>query len=160
MTPRAATVLTALAWVALCEAVGVVGALVTRPAIPVWYAALRKPALAPPNWVFGPVWTALFVAMGIAAFLVWRAGWRAPAVRQALWLFGLQLGLNALWSILFFGQRAPGAALVDIVALWLAIAATIAAFARVSRSAAWLLVPYLLWVSFAVYLNAMIWWLN
>lgn len=142
---------------ALClllpQAAGAVGALFTTPNIPTWYATLPKPALAPPNWVFGPVWTTLFLLMGIAAYLLWRRGLSRPGARLALSLFLVQLGLNVLWSALFFGMRNPAAAFSEIIVLWLAIAATIAAFYRVSRTAAALLVPYLLWVSFASYLN-------
>ncbi|HUY62338.1 MAG TPA: TspO/MBR family protein [Candidatus Paceibacterota bacterium] len=137
--------------VAICEAAGIVGAVFTTPAIPTWYAGLAKSALTPPAWVFGPVWTTLYALMGIAAYLAWRT--RAPSAGRALWLFALQLALNVLWSVVFFGYRAPAPALLVIALLWLAIAATIAAFAKLSRAGAWLLAPYLLWVSFAAYLN-------
>jgi benzodiazapine receptor len=124
-----------------------------------WYASLRRPALTPPNWIFGPVWTALYLMMGIAAGLVIRqAGWRRCL--PAIGLFLMQLALNAAWSYLFFGLKQPGAALVDIGLLWLAIGATIFAFARWSKLAAALLVPYWLWVSFASYLNFEFWRLN
>jgi benzodiazapine receptor len=124
-----------------------------------WYAALRRPALTPPNWIFGPVWTVLYLLMGIAAGLVIRqAGWRRSI--PAIGLFLLQLALNAAWSYLFFGLKQPGAALVDIGLLWLAIGATIFVFARWSKLAAALLVPYWLWVSFASYLNFEFWRLN
>lgn len=124
-----------------------------------WYAALNKPPLNPPNWIFGPVWTLLYISMAVAAWLVWRqAGW--SGARAALLLFGVQLLLNAAWSALFFGLQQPLWALVDIAALAVAIAATIAAFGRIKKSAAWLLAPYLAWVGFASYLNWMIWRLN
>jgi benzodiazapine receptor len=124
-----------------------------------WYAALRRPALTPPNWIFGPVWTALYLMMGIAAGLVIRqAGWRRCL--PSIGLFLGQLALNAAWSYLFFGLQQPGAALVDIGLLWLAIGATIVAFARWSKLSAALLVPYWLWVSFASYLNFEFWRLN
>lgn len=122
-----------------------------------WYAALDKPVWTPPGWVFGPVWTALYLMIGIAGWLLWKAG--SPA-RFALALWGLQLGLNALWSPLFFGLEAPGAALVMIVLLLAAIAATVAVARRTVPVAAWLLVPYLAWVAFATALNAAIWRLN
>lgn len=125
-----------------------------------WYATLAKPALNPPSWVFGPVWTTLFALMGIAAFLVWRKGTHRRNIKIALGIFGVQLALNTLWSILFFGMQNPGVALVEITLLWLAIVATIIAFARISRPAAWLLAPYILWVSFAAYLNYAIWAVN
>jgi benzodiazapine receptor len=125
-----------------------------------WYAGLAKPPLTPPNWVFGPVWTTLYLLMAIAAWTVWnRAGTLSRAARPAGW-FVLQLVLNAGWSALFFGLHAPLFALIEIVVLWGTIAATIAAFARVSRFAAAMLVPYLAWVSLATYLNAGLWWLN
>jgi translocator protein len=122
-----------------------------------WYAALDKPPLTPPGWMFPVVWTALYFAMGVALYLFLRA-----ARRRALGLtvFGLQLVLNGLWSYLFFGLERPDLAFVDIVALWLAIVATIIVFRRSSRAAAWLLAPYLAWVSFATYLNLGIWLLQ
>ncbi len=143
-----------------CEVVGIAGALFTTPEIPAWYATLVKPALNPPAWVFGPVWTTLYALMGVAAFLVWRHGLRQWRVRRALALFLLQLVLNAAWTAAFFRFHNPGLALVDIAVLWLAIVLTIAAFSRTSRAAAWLMAPYLAWVSFAAYLNAALWFLN
>ena len=124
-----------------------------------WYASLDRPSWAPPSWLFGPVWTALYLAMGIAAWLVWKDRGFARA-RGALLLFLAQLLLNALWSWIFFGLREMGAALVEIVVLWLLIAATIAAFWRHSRPAALLLVPYLAWVTFATALNFALWRMN
>jgi tryptophan-rich sensory protein len=122
-----------------------------------WYAGLAKPEWTPPNWLFGPVWTALYVMIGISGWLLWRA---RDESRTALVLWCAQLVLNALWSWIFFGLHSPGAALVEIVVLWLVIAATVAAALRTSRPAAWLLVPYLAWVGFASVLNAAIWRLN
>lgn len=142
------------------QAAGIIGALFTTPSIDAWYVYLMKPELAPPNWIFAPVWTALYLLMAIAAFLVWRYGWSRKDVRYALAFYGLQLVLNTFWSIIFFGWRSPGLALIEIAFLWTAIMGTIIAFARVSKSAAWLLIPYIIWVSFALYLNAMIWVLN
>lgn len=139
---------------------GIIGAVFTSSAIPVWYAGLVRPEFAPPNWVFGPVWTTLFAMMGVAAFLVWKKGLGRKDVRLALGVFGGQLVLNTLWSILFFGLQSPGAALIEIGVLWLAILATIIVFYRISKPAAWLLVPYILWVSFASFLNYSIWALN
>lgn len=150
----------AAAFVILCESIGVIGSVFTASSIPTWYATLVKPELAPPNWIFGPVWTTLYALMGIAAFLVWRNGWWNRNVKIALGVFVAQLLLNLLWSIIFFGLQAPLAAFIEIIILWCAIAATILAFARISKSAAWLLVPYLVWVSFAGYLNYMLWALN
>lgn len=124
-----------------------------------WYAALKKPAWNPPGWVFGPVWTALYVMMAVAAWRVWRqGGWAAQ--RRPLRLFLLQLALNAAWTPLFFGLQWPGVAFAEIVMLWLAIAATHSAFRHVCRSAAWLLVPYWIWVTFAAVLNFTLWRLN
>lgn len=124
-----------------------------------WYAALAKPAWNPPSWIFGPVWTLLYVLMAVAAWLVWRAG-AGPQRRRALALYGVQLALNAAWTPLFFGLHLLGAALAEILVLWVAIAATMVAFARVSRVAAWLLAPYLAWVGFAAVLTFTIWRLN
>lgn len=141
-------------------AAGFIGSYFTAPAIPAWYAALLKPELAPPNWIFAPVWTLLFILMGVAAGLVWDKGLSRREVKIGLGLFGLQLVLNTLWSIIFFGWQNPGGAFAEIIALWLMIAATIYAFYKVSRPAAWMLAPYIIWVSFAAYLNYAIWQLN
>jgi tryptophan-rich sensory protein len=128
--------------------------------IPTWYATLNKPAFTPPNWVFGPVWTTLYVMMGISLYLVVRGGLDAAPVRQGVFLFAAQLVLNTLWSVAFFGMRSPFLGLVTILALIALVMATIFAFYRVSRPAAWLLVPYLCWGCFATALNAMVWVLN
>ncbi|MDE2038021.1 MAG: tryptophan-rich sensory protein [Patescibacteria group bacterium] len=149
-----------IAAVAVSGLAGAVGSLFTAPAIPTWYAALAKPSFAPPNWLFGPVWTVLYLLMGVAAFLVWKKGWNGAGVRRALGAFLLQLALNALWSAAFFGLRSPLWGLADIAALWLAIVATMVLFYKVSKPAAWLLLPYLLWVSFAACLNYSLWTLN
>lgn len=124
-----------------------------------WYAALDKPPWTPPAWLFGPVWTALYLGMGIAAWGVWQAG-SGAARRRALVVFGIQLGLNALWTPAFFGLHRPGLGLVVIVLLLFAIATTILLFARIRRWTAALLVPYLAWVGFATALNASIWLRN
>lgn len=149
---------------ALPQLAGLIGSLFTTSSIPSWYATLQRPALSPPNWVFGPVWTTLFVLMGVAFYLVWKKWtilpWSKREQRQALFVFSAQLVLNTLWSIIFFGLQSPGGALIEIVFLWLAIVVTMYTFAKVSKPAAWLLVPYLLWVSFASYLNYAIWSLN
>ena len=146
--------------VIVCELVGVVGAIFTAPVIPTWYASLVKPSFTPPGWLFGPVWTTLYALMGIAAFIVWRRGLAVAGVKAALLLFVVQLLLNALWSPVFFGVHSPSGGLAIILALWVAIVATIALSAGVSKAAAVLLVPYLLWVSFATVLNFSIWRLN
>lgn len=124
-----------------------------------WYAGLNKPAWNPPGWLFGPVWSALYTMMAVAAWLVWRRGGFA-AQRRPLGWFLAQLVLNAVWTPLFFGLHRPGVAFAEILLLWLAIAWTIAAFWRVHRTAAWLLAPYLAWVSFAAVLNGTLWRLN
>jgi tryptophan-rich sensory protein len=153
-------------WIALAVSIlvplaaGFIGSIFTSPSIPHWYADLAKPTLTPPGWVFGPVWTTLFILMGVAAFLVWRRGWEKKDVKTALCIFAFQLILNTLWSIVFFGLHSPGGALVEIIFLWLAILATIITCAKISRTAGWLLAPYILWVSFAVYLNYSIYALN
>lgn len=146
--------------VVLCMLAGVVGSIFTTPKIGGWYAGIAKPSFNPPNWLFGPVWTALYAMMAIALYLVWRKGFAAKGVKFALAVFLVQLALNTLWSYAFFGSQSPLAGLVVIVALWAMIAASIAAFAPISRAAAALLVPYILWVSFAAILNASIYFLN
>ncbi len=120
-----------------------------------WFEALHKPEWNPPGWIFGPVWTALYILMAVAAWLAWRAG-----SRGGLTLYIVSLILNAIWTPLFFGEHRPDLALLDIALLWITILATFVAFTKVSRAAAWLLVPYLAWVTFATALNASIWFLN
>ena len=143
----------------ICFAAGAIGSAFTARAIPDWYVGLRKPTWTPPDWVFGPVWSALYLMMGLAAWLVWRkAGWTGATT--ALALFGVQLVLNVLWSALFFGLRAPGAAFVEIVILWAMIAATLVAFWQVTPLAGALFVPYLAWVAFAAALNLAVWRMN
>lgn len=146
--------------IVIAELAGVIGSIFTASAIPTWYASLVKPALNPPSWVFGPVWIVLYALMGIAAFFVWNKGWDRKDVRRALFVFGLQLVFNTTWSIVFFGFQNPGWALVNIIALWCLIIWTMILFYKISRSAMWLLVPYIFWVSFALYLNFSIWMLN
>lgn len=146
-------------WIALCLGAGGLGAVVTTPEINGWYRTIIKPTWNPPDSVFGPVWTTLYMMMAMAAWLVWKpAGLRAAAV--PLTLFGIQLVLNSVWSWIFFGMHQPGWAFVEIVALWLALTVTMVAFFRRSRIAGWLLVPYLAWVSFASVLNFTIWRIN
>ena len=140
--------------------VGGLSGLATARSVTTWYPALRKPPFNPPSWVFGPVWTALYLLMGIALYLVWREGWQRPEVRAAMVLFAVQLALNGVWSLLFFGMRSPALALADVVLLWVAIVATTVAFWRVGTTAGALLLPYLAWVTFAAVLNASLWWLN
>jgi tryptophan-rich sensory protein len=160
-----------LSAIVICELAGAVGAVFTTAAIPTWYAGLAKPVLNPPAWVFAPVWTILYLLMGIAAFLIFTkdeksspersAGSRgAGSKKRALWIFAVQLILNVLWTALFFGLHSPLLGLICIIALWLTIIWTMAAFWTISRLATLLLAPYLLWVTFAAYLNLAIFLLN
>jgi tryptophan-rich sensory protein len=143
----------------LCLGAGGLGAAATTPEIDGWYRTLSKPTWNPPDWIFGPVWTTLFVLMAIAAWIVWRpAGFRAAAI--PLTLFSAQLILNVVWSWVFFGLHQPGWAFVEIILLWVAILATLITFWRRSWWAGALLVPYLAWVSFAAMLNVVIWRMN
>ena len=144
----------------LIEIIGSSGAIATTPAIPVWYASLVKPFFTPPSWVFGPVWTSLFFLMGFALFLVWQEGLDKRPVRIAVYVFSIQMVLNVLWSFLFFGLQNPLLGLIEIVILWVAILVTILKFYKVSRSAAYLLIPYICWVTIATALNLGIWLLN
>ena len=141
-------------------AASAIGSFATVRAIPTWYKGLTKPSFNPPEWLFGPAWTALYLMMAVAAWLVWKQGLGVPGVKLALVIFLAQLILNALWSILFFGLRSPLAGLVDIVVLWLAILATIVLFFRVSIPGGVLLLPYIGWVTFAAVLNGAILRLN
>lgn len=143
------------------QVAGLIGSVFTTSSVNGWYSTIIRPDIAPPNWIFGPVWTTLFVLMGIALYLVWKKEeTQKKKVRVALHLFATQLILNTLWSIIFFWLQSPGWAFVEIILLWLSIILTILAFAPISRKAAWLLIPYLAWVSFASYLNLQIWLLN
>jgi tryptophan-rich sensory protein len=144
---------------ALTLLVGRLGAAVTQPALEVWYRDLAKPSWTPPDLAFPIVWTALYILMALAAWRVWHQG-RGAQRRWALALWGLQLALNALWSQLFFGLRDPGLALVELGFLLGVLLATIALFARASRAAAWLMLPYLAWSGYAFALNAAIWRMN
>jgi len=146
-----------IGWLLLCLGVGAVGGIASASAAD-FYAELTRPTWSPPAWLFGPVWTFLYVSMAIAAWLVWRNG--SKGVTLALWLFGLQLALNALWSWLFFAWRLGGWSFTDIVLLWILIVCTIVYFWRISRVAAVLLIPYLLWVTFASALNWTLWQTN
>jgi tryptophan-rich sensory protein len=144
-----------IAAIVICLLAGAIGSVFTFNSIPTWYASLVKPSFSPPNWVFGPVWTLLYVLMGVAAYIIYES-----KKREALKIFGIQLCLNAAWSIVFFGFRSPFGGVLVIILLWLAIAWTIFEFLKISRPAAYLLIPYLFWVSFASALNYSIWMLN
>jgi tryptophan-rich sensory protein len=145
--------------VGLCLAVGALGGWVTADSVKTWYPTIAKPSFTPPNWLFGPVWTLLYVMMGVAAWRVWRRA-SARMRRGPLALFGLQLALNLAWSVVFFGTHLIGGAVVVIVVLEAAILATLISFRNIDRIAAALLVPYALWVAFAAALNIAIWRLN
>lgn len=143
-----------------CELVGIAATPFTISAIPGWYQTLNKPVFSPPNWIFGPVWTILYFLMGVAAYLVWIKGLEKKAVKTALTFFIAQLFFNFLWSILFFGLHSPMLALIDIFILWTLILITIIKFYKISKTASYLLIPYLLWVTFATILNLSIVLLN
>ena len=137
--------------------------MATQSSIKTWFPTLMKPSFNPPNWVFAPVWSMLYIMMGIAAGLVWNrmeASKDKELVKKSLIFFAIQLGLNALWSVLFFGLRNPMLALIEIVLLWLMIYETYIKFGKIDKIAGYLFLPYLAWVSFASILNASIWWLN
>ncbi len=144
----------------ICQIAGIIGAVFTTPAIPEWYVTLRKPSIAPPNWIFGPVWTTLYLLMGFSLYLVLKAGLGSTNTRRSVAMFSIQLAMNVLWSYLFFGLRSPMLGLIEIMAMWTAILTTMVFFWKVSRTATLLLVPYLLWVSFASYLNYLFMILN
>ena len=145
--------------VAVCLAIAGAGGLFTAVSVHDWYPSLQKPSWTPPSWVFGPVWTILYLMMALAAWLVWRKR-RMEKVRGALGLFAFQLALNAAWWPLFFGLKNPLAGLLDIVPLWAAILVTLLSFRKISLIAAVLLVPYWLWVGYAAALNFAIWNMN
>lgn len=168
----------------ICQLAGVIGSIFTTPSISTWYALFQKPDFMPPNWLFAPAWITLFLLMGISLYLVWAKNWsvrvsesQSPAkkawnpISEKLWvgawkeensiaIFILQLILNILWSVIFFGLKLPGPAFFEILMLWFAILYTIINFYRISKIAAYLLIPYILWVTFAAFLNFSIWQLN
>jgi tryptophan-rich sensory protein len=146
--------------VVVCVSIGYLSGMVTRDSITTWYPTLVKPIFNPPNWIFGPVWTLLYIMMGIAAGLIWTSGYDEKKVKKALGFFAIQFGLNALWSYLFFGLRNPLLALIKIIILWLLIVETYNQFKKIDKVSGLLLLPYLAWVSFAMVLNFSIWWLN
>lgn len=151
-----------IAAILICEMAGVIGSIFTYQSISDWYNTnkLNKPSFTPPSWLFGPVWVALYLLMGISAYLVWEKGAKRKQVKTALSIFGVQLILNIIWSILFFGLRCPLCGFAEIILLWLAIAVTIIRFNKLSRASALLLIPYILWVTFAAILNFYVWRLN
>lgn len=145
--------------IGVCFGAAAIGSMLTAPSLDGWYAALTKPSYTPPDWLFGPIWSALYLSMAIAAWLVWHAAGFSKA-KVALTLFAVQLVLNVCWSAIFFWTHRQGFAFGEIIALWIVILATTVAFRRWSRAAAWLMVPYLLWIAFAATLNYSIWRLN
>ncbi len=140
--------------------VGSTSGFFTITGVESWYQTIQKPSWNPPSWIFGPVWTSLYIMMGIALFLIWKSPLSSDVKRTAILLFAIQLVLNFFWSFIFFNQHQIGWAFVEIIALWLFILLTIFAFAKINTTAAWLLVPYISWVSFASILNFTIWKLN
>lgn len=147
--------------VIICLAVGYLSGMVTRASITTWYPTLVKPSFNPPNWIFAPVWTSLYVMMGVAAGLIWnQITTQKATVTKALQFFIIQLVLNALWSYLFFGLHNLMLATIEVVLLWLMIFETYSQFAKINKTASYLMLPYLAWVSFASVLTASIWWLN
>lgn len=147
--------------IAIPNVVGILSSLVTMPAVGDWYTTIAKPSWTPPDWVFAPVWIVLYTLMGIALYLVWNEGAQKPDVRKGIIWFDVQLTLNFLWSLVFFGLKSPGLAFVVIIALWVAIVVTMGIFWELKKkAAAALLVPYILWVTFALTLNAQIWFMN
>ncbi len=144
--------------VGICLLAGIIGSVFTVSSIPAWYNTLNKPSFSPPNWLFGPVWTMLYVLMGVAAYLVWTSG--AKDVKPALYVFGLQLILNTIWSVIFFGMRNPLYAFIEIILLWITIALTLMRFYKIRKAAAYLMIPYICWVTFAALLNYEIWRMN
>ena len=157
---KARDVLKLIISIVVCQCAGLVGSIFTVTAIPTWYATLEKPAFTPPNWLFAPAWGTLYLLMGISAFIIWRKGLDNRLVREALIVFLIQLVLNALWSVVFFGLESPLYGVIVIAALWIAIVLTILKFLKISTTAGMLLLPYILWVSFAAVLNVSILVLN
>ena len=149
-----------ISWILLCESAGIIGALFTTPSIPTWYAGLVKPPFNPPGWIFGPVWITLYAMMGIAAYRISQLGLRKPAVRSAVFLFLVHLLINTIWSIIFFGGQNIALGFVDIGALWVMIIILTLRFDRLDPISAYLMLPYLAWVSFASVLNYNLWLLN
>jgi benzodiazapine receptor len=146
--------------IALCEVAGVIGSLFTFSAIPTWYASLVKPPFNPPSWIFGPVWIALYALMGLSLYLILSYGFKKKGIKTALNLFTLQLIANVLWSIIFFGMKNIQLALIEIIILLVLVLLTILKFYKINKEAAYLLIPYFLWGSFATFLTYSIWILN
>jgi benzodiazapine receptor len=146
--------------IAACEGAGGIGAIFTTPAIPTWYAGLKKPAFTPPNSAFGPVWVTLYLLMGIAIFLVWREGLGQEGVTIAFIVFWVQLVLNILWSVIFFGLKSIIGGMIMLLLLWIVVLVNIIMFFNVSLIAGGLLIPYIIWLTIAANLNVQVWRLN
>jgi len=146
--------------IALTALAGFLGSIFTTGSVTTWYPTLVKPSFNPPSWLFGPVWTILYIMIGVSLYLVWASKAKAKIKRKAYWIFGVQIILNSLWSIVFFGMQQPTGAFLVIFLLWISIIYNALVFYRISKSAGYLLVPYFLWVSFASVLNLAIWILN
>ncbi len=159
MNPRVRSLLGLAFFLGLCLAVSAVGGMVTATSVGTWYQGLVRPPLNPPDWIFAPVWSALYVLMALAAWRVWKIAGVAGA-RRELGMFAIQLGLNLGWSVVFFGLRLPGWGFGEMIVLFAAIVATLILFWQRDRLAGALIVPYVAWVGFALYLNGAIWWLN
>lgn len=144
----------------ICESAGIIGSIFTFSAIPTWYMGLNKPWFNPPGFIFAPVWTILYLLMGISLYLIWQKGISKKENRKALFVFALQLILNTTWSIIFFGLKSPLGGLFIIIILWVLIIETIRRFYKIDKNASYLLFPYLLWVTFATILNFSLWILN
>ena len=144
----------------ICLLAGGLGTIFTISAIPTWYVHLNKPFFSPPNYLFAPVWTTLYILMGISLYLIWKNGTKTKKIREAIYLFGVQLVLNAIWSPIFFGAKNIFLALAVIILMWIYIVKTIVSFSKINKLASYLLYPYIAWVSFATILNFSVWILN
>jgi benzodiazapine receptor len=160
MRSRTRGILHLLVSILVCEFAGIVGSIFTTPAIPTWYASLRKPSFTPPSWVFAPVWVTLYALMGMALYVTWKEGLDRHDVRRAVGLFAVQLTLNVLWSLVFFGLQSAAYGFAVIIILWIAVLVTTVLFYKISKTAGVLLVPYFLWGSLASALNFSILLLN
>lgn len=146
--------------IVVCLSIGGISGFFTSSEIPIWYSTLNKPVFNPPNWIFGPVWTSLYILMGIAFWLIWKSNANIILKKRAMIFFAIQLFLNFWWSILFFGYHQLGFAFVEIILMWAFILLSIVSFYPISKIASYLLIPYICWVSFAAVLNFAIWKLN
>ena len=153
-------VLRFIASIIICLLAGIIGSIFTISQVNTWYLTLNKPFFNPPSWVFSPVWTTLFILMGVSLYIVWNEGIERRNIRHALYIFGVQLVLNVSWSAVFFGMENLLGGLIVIILLWITIFITIIRFKEISKAAAYLLIPYIVWVTFAGLLNLVIWMIN